>query len=116
MSQSISVRDGWPSAGIFLAPAAWAVNTQLNYAIVPWVCAHGSNIVPAIAIVSALAALASGVPSWRAWSAGQGASEGLHGRRPRRFVAGLGVLLALLFSTVILLQGAAGLVLQGCER
>ena len=35
---------------------------------------------------------------------------------PRGMIAGVGVLAALLFSLVIVLQGAAGLIIQGCQR
>jgi hypothetical protein len=117
MSRSLSIGDGWPSAGVFLAPFAWALNTQLTYAIVPWVCLRGPNIVPAIAMLNALIALAGGFLSWRARSArAEDASSDPHGGRPHRFVAGMGMLMAVLFAAVILLQGAAGLVFQGCER
>jgi hypothetical protein len=117
MSRSTSIIDSWPSAGIFLGPAAWVLNTQLSYAIVPWVCAHGSNIVPAAAIVGALIALAGCFLSWRAWTAQESGPSGERdGGRPHRFVAGMGTLMGVLFAAVILLQGVAGLVFQGCER
>lgn len=117
MSRSAPLRDGVPSAGVFLAPAAWALNTQINYAIVPWVCAHGMNIVPAVALVNAVVALSGGVLSWRAWSVrAEGSSDDPRAGRPHRLVAGLGALMAVLFAAVILLQGTAGLVFQGCER
>jgi hypothetical protein len=117
MNLGASIRDGWPSAGVFLAPAAWALNTQLNYAIVPWVCHYGMNIVPVVALVNAAIALIGGFLSFRAWSAREnGSSDDPRGGRPHRLVAGLGALMAVLFAAVILLQGAAGLVFQGCER
>jgi hypothetical protein len=36
--------------------------------------------------------------------------------RPASFLALLSMLIALLFAAVILMQGAAGLILTGCER
>jgi hypothetical protein len=117
MSGRALLRDGLPSAGVFAAPAAWALNTQLNYAIVPWVCAQGMNIVPALAVANAIIAMAGGFLSWRAWSVrAEGSSDDPNAGRPHRLVAGLGALMAVLFAAVILLQGVAGLVFQGCER
>jgi peptidoglycan biosynthesis protein MviN/MurJ (putative lipid II flippase) len=117
MSRSTPIREGWPSAGVFLAPVAWALNTQLNYALVPWVCHHGINIVPAIAVANALLALVGGFLSWRGLSTrAEGRRESPHGGRPHYLVAVLGMSMAALFAAVILLQGAAGLFLQGCER
>jgi hypothetical protein len=36
--------------------------------------------------------------------------------KARKFLAALGIMTAVLFTVVILVQGAAGLVLDGCER
>jgi hypothetical protein len=57
--------------------------------------------------------------SWRVWNgAAVEASEMGAGvmEAPRPFLAGLSVLIGVLFAVVILTQGAAGLVLNGCER
>jgi hypothetical protein len=98
-----------PWAGQLSGPAAWAINTQLGYALVPWSCAHGINLIPWVALIAALLAAAGGLVSWRVWR-DQAASDNA------RFVAVVGLLLAALFALVILMQGAAGLVFQGCER
>ena len=54
---------GVPSAGIYAGPAAWLIDTQANYALVPWVCATQIQIIPVVAIplaaVSLLAAFLS---------------------------------------------------------
>ena len=119
MVSRIGTSAAAPWAGLAAGPGAWAASTQANYALVPWVCAHHSNLVPVIAAVLALVALAGAFISWRSWN-----SEAVEvidveasvAPRPRPFLAGIGVFLGILFALVILTQGAAGLVLNGCER
>lgn len=108
---------GIPWAGLASGPAAWVVATPLHYALAPWVCAHGPAVlmVPAVALVLLLVALGGGLLSWRAWRATP-APAGEEGGRPHHFLAALGMLAAGLFALVIALQGAAGLVFDGCER
>jgi hypothetical protein len=112
------LRTGIPSAGIFAGPAAWLLNTQTNYALVPWICAHQMPLVPAIAVVMALFSLSGGFISWRAYDRAavtpQPDSSGAG--RPHRFTAMVGIGISMLFALVILTQGAAALVLHGCER
>ncbi|WP_046863619.1 hypothetical protein [Microvirga massiliensis] len=112
------VERGLPSAGIYAGPAAWLIDTQANYALVPWVCAHQVRLVPVVALVMLLVSLSGGFLSWRAWSAAGSAPEAhpSAGGRPHRFVAAVGIAAALLFGLVIILQGTAGLVFHGCER
>jgi hypothetical protein len=98
-----------PTAGLFAGPAAWFLSTQVNYALTPWVCAHQVRIVPAVALALAAVSLAGGFLSWRAHRSA-GASPA------NRFLAAIGIMMALLFAAVILVQGAAGLVFHGCER
>ena len=108
-----------PWAGLWAGPGAWAVSTQLNYAITPWVCAHKIPLVPIFALVLAAVALAGAFLSWRAWdSPAADATEVRAGllESPPQLLAVGGVLLGLLFALVILVHGAAGLVLNGCER
>jgi hypothetical protein len=111
------LRRGWPSAGLFLGPAGWGLNTQLGYAAVPWACGNGINIIPVIAAVAMLPALYGAWLSWRAfgpesWTA----PENPQGGRPHHLLAGVGVLVGLLFALTILTQAAAAFVLHGCER
>lgn len=107
-----------PWAGLLTGAGAWAINQQLNYTLAPWMCGAGFRAVPWISLACALLALAGGAVSARCWL-GRGDSarkviedDGL----PSLFLAGIGMSAALLFTLVILLQGAAGLVLTGCER
>ena len=109
---------GLPSAGIYAGPAAWLISTQANYALVPWVCASQIRIIPVVAIVMAAMSLLGGFLSWRGYAAAAPTPlpDSTGGGRPHRFVALMGIAIALLFTTIILLHGAAGLVFHGCER
>jgi hypothetical protein len=109
---------GVPSAGVYAGPVAWLVDTQTNYALVPWVCAHQVPLVPVVALLMAVVSLFGGFLSWRGYveSAPTPLPDSSGGGRPHRFVALVGLATALLFTVVILLQGAAGLVFHGCER
>lgn len=113
-----SLRTGIPSAGIFLGPLAWLVDTQLNYALVPWICAHQVRLVPVVALAAALVSLAGGFLSWRAFRLSPITPEpdSTGAGRPHRFTALMGMAIATLFTVVIILHGVAGLVFHGCER
>jgi hypothetical protein len=112
------ISRGLPSAGIYAGPGAWLVSTQVNYAAVPWVCAHQVPLIPIVAIVMAVLSLFGGFLSWRGYAAAAPTPlpDSTGGGRPHRFVALMGIAIALLFTVVILIHGAAGLVFHGCER
>jgi hypothetical protein len=118
MEMAARMRNGVPSAGLYAGPLAWMANTQANYSLVPWVCASKVQLVPVVALVLALVSLVGAYLSWRAWRTSP-ATPGVDdsaSARPHRLIAGVGVLMSVLFCLVILLQGAAGFVFQGCER
>lgn len=112
------ISRGVPSAGIYAGPGAWLIDTQANYALVPWICAHQIQLVPVVAVVMAGLSLAGGFLSWRGYASAAPTPlpDSSGGGRPRRFLALIGVAMALLFTVVILAHGAAGLVFHGCER
>lgn len=118
MVRRLIPRDGaW--AGLALGPGAWAVGTQLHYALTPWICAHKVNLVPLAALVLAAVSLLGAFLSWRVWNGAaveESEANAAVLEAPRPFLAGVSVLLGVLFALVILAQGAAGLVLNGCER
>lgn len=111
----MSARD-LPWAGLAAGPAAWAVATQLQFAIAPWTCAKGGAhlIVPGVALLLAAVAVVGGILSWRSWRALPALPLEVGGR-PRHFLAALGTVAAMLFALAILMQGAGGLVFSGCE-
>jgi hypothetical protein len=112
------LEKGWPPAGLFVSPAAWAISTEFNFAIAQWNCATQLPLVPTSALVLALISLAAGWLSWRAWRGGP-QLDGLEdstAAAPHRLLSGLGIGSATLFTLVIAIQGIASLFLSGCER
>jgi len=109
---------GVPSAGIYAGPTAWLIDTQFNYAAVPWVCAHQVPLIPIFAGVMAALRLFGGFLFWRGYatSAPTPLPDSTGAGRPHRFLALMGIAIALLFTAIILLHGAAAFVFHGCER
>ena len=112
------ISRGLPSAGIYAGPIAWLTDTQFNYAAVPWVCAHQVPLIPVFAFAMAAVSLVGGFLSWLAYAsvAPTPTPDSTGAGRPHRFLALMGIAIALLFTVVILLHGVAGLVFHGCER
>ena len=112
------ISRGLPSAGIYAGPVAWLIDTQVNYAAVPWVCAHQVPLIPIFALAMAAISLLGGFLSWRAYANATPTPlpDSTGAGRPHRFLALMGIAIALLFTIVILLHGAAGIVFHGCER
>ena len=100
-------------AGLLSGPGAWALSTQLNYALVPWDCPRQLGVVPWTALLLVLFALGGGALSWRALRRPDIVARP---ERTARFIALLGIWAALLFALIVALQGSAGLVFTGCER
>jgi hypothetical protein len=110
------LQRGLPSAGLYAGPLAWFISTQGNYALVPWVCANKSPAIPVLAAALVALCLVGGFLSWRAFASAGSAPDVTGAGRPHRFVAAVGVMMALLFALVIGVQGVAGVVFSGCER
>ena len=112
------IARGLPSAGLYAGPLAWFVSTQGNYALVPWMCANKVPVVPIFAAVLVAITLFSGFLSWRAFATASSAPQAdvTGAGRPHRFVAAIGIMMAVLFALVIAVQGIAGVMFNGCER
>ena len=93
-------------SGLVIGPAAWAVSTQLNFALASWACRKGAHPIPVVALVLAIIALMGAFTSARARPA-----EG-----SLKFMAAIGALLSVLTAVIILLHGTAALILSACER
>jgi hypothetical protein len=105
------------SAGIWIGAFAWAVSTQLNYSLVPWVCASGVPIIPWIGAGLAVLALVGVFLSWRAFArrAQRLETETPAAGTPHEMLALISIGSGILFAVIIALQGVAPLFLTGCE-
>ncbi|PBB52535.1 hypothetical protein CK223_29290 [Mesorhizobium loti] len=111
-----ALRSGTSWGGLLSGPLAWAVSTQLNYAVVEWQCARRIPVIPFIALVLAIMSLVGGALSWRARQQGGASFKPERTRGTEAFVANLSILTAVLFALVIIMQGAASLILDECVR
>ncbi len=100
--------------GLSVAPAVWIVNTQLGQ-ILPYLdCQHQTAYSAMASFAGAVAACATAVISWRA--AQRMSISEPSPRTELSFVGSMSALSALLFAFTLLMQGAASLVLSGCQR
>lgn len=108
-------RMSW--AGLWVGAAAWALNQQTNYALVPLVCDDRVFVSSGIAAALMLISLSGGLISFRAARMPADA-EWLEssGGLPRQFVAWIGVGAGLVFALVIANQLIATLIVDGCFR
>jgi hypothetical protein len=111
-----ALRLGTSWGGLLSGPLAWAISTQLNYALVHWQCNRQVQLVLPVALLLAVFSLLGGALSWRAKRQGGAAFKPERTRDTERFVADLGMLAALLFALVIIMQGSAALILDECLR
>jgi hypothetical protein len=103
------------SAGFFLAPAAWALHQQTSYMLVPVSCGQRAMILLLVTAGAAILALLGGYTAYTGWRALPEKAEDRH-LRVRRFLAGLSLLFTAIFLFAILLQAAAMLILNSCQR
>jgi hypothetical protein len=111
-----ALRAGISWSGLLSGPLAWAVSTQLNYALVDWQCRTRIPVIPVAALLLALFALAGGAVSWQAWREGGGAAAARQEGDTELFMAILGMLAAALFALIVIMQGVASFILDGCIR
>lgn len=95
-------------AGIAAGPFAWFLDQQVTYALAPSACAGWRWAIPLVGALCALLALAGAAVSWRA--------HGSADSNDRRFVAAVGMGIALLFLITVAGQTMAVFVFTGCER
>jgi hypothetical protein len=96
-----------PWAGCVLGPACWLVNTELGQVLPHAEC--GAALRPSI-LSGFLGAALSVLGAWLSWRAAR-QREG-----QARFIGRVGAMAGLVVAFALLLQGAAALVLSGCER
>jgi hypothetical protein len=104
--------------GLLLAPAAFLLNLEVAYALVPTACADGSRLlVHVVHAVCLLLAAVGALTAWRMWRAtGETWPGGAGGRLSRsRFMSGVGLLLSLFILMVIVAQWIPSFVLSPCQ-
>jgi hypothetical protein len=94
------------------------LNLLAGYSLVPWICAHQIRLVPLVAGITVCLAMAGGFLSLQAYrkAAVTPDPDRSGAGRPHRFMAFVGMAIAVLFAIGILVQGAAGFMFHGCER
>jgi len=110
------IRDLW--SGLLLAPAAFLLNLEVAYALVPTACASSTRLlVHAVHAVCLLLAAVGAMIAWRRWRlTGETWPGGEGGRLSRsRFMSGLGLLLSLFILLVIMAQWIPSFVLSPCQ-
>jgi cytochrome c biogenesis factor len=110
------IRALW--AGLLLAPTAFLLNLELAYAVVPHACSSQNrlpvHLVHLVCLVIALVGGAFALRSWRYCGETWPGEEGGPVSRSR-FMAGLGLLLSVLFALVIVAQWIPSFVLNPCQ-
>ena len=104
--------------GLLLAPAAFLLNLELAYAVVPKACSSASQLpMHLVHLICFALALLGVVTAWRMWRAGGEIWPGGAGGRVARsrFMAGVGLLTSLLFALVIVAQWIPSFVLGPCQ-
>ena len=105
-------------SGLLLAPAAFLLNLEVAYALVPTACSTGARLlVHSVHLACLFLAAAGALIAWRSWrQTGETWPGGAGGRLSRsRFMAGVGLLLSLFIVMVILAQWIPSFVLSPCQ-
>jgi hypothetical protein len=105
-------------AGVFVGPAAWALNLEINYSLVKWACASDTPQLLPLLSAAALTMVAGGFAlSWQCWTRLRGGADPDGARVVDRsyFLAVTGIGLNALFALVILTTGALHFIVSPCE-
>jgi hypothetical protein len=101
-------------AGLAVGGTMWAISTQLGQILPYSDCVTHSHMSALVAFGGLVLSGLAGLWSWRS---ARGASLDMAGPSSAgHFIASLSGLAGLLFAYALALQGAATLVLSGCER
>lgn len=105
-------------AGLAAGPAAWAINTQLDYAVAPLDCSVRVAVLLPSAVFFLLVAVAGAWWSWRFLSRAEITEDWSQpaGGRPHLFLGIVGFAAGILFALVLANQIAAIALVDGCLR
>lgn len=104
--------------GLLVPPAAFLLNLEVAYALVPKACAAGTILIVHLVHLLCLSlSLVGGLVAWRTWRTVGVVWPGEEGDKVARsrFLAGSGVLGSALFALVILAQWLPTFVLSPCQ-
>lgn len=105
--------------GLVGAPAIWAIQLQIGYAVAPLACGDTKThlILHALTVVCVLLSGLGGYLSWTEWKgAGAGSPEETGGSiaARARFMGALGMAVSATAALTILAQGIASFFFEGC--
>ena len=108
----------WQWTGILGPPIAWLLHFQINYALVPHVCATHNHITLHLTSIFFLAAsIASGVLAWSLLRQPVAPEQAMEVEtmfdRPR-FMAQVGMMMSVLFTLIIISQWIACFMIDPC--
>jgi hypothetical protein len=105
-------------AGVFIGPAAWVLNLEINYSLVKWSCASGNPQVLPLVSAAALALVLCGLGlSWQCFSRLRAHAVPRGGGVVDRsyFLAVAGLWLNALFALLVLTSGSLHFIVGPCE-
>jgi hypothetical protein len=104
--------------GVFIGPATWALNLEINYSLLKWACRSGTPQVLPVISSGALALTVFGlIVSYRAFTQLRARAD-LHGGRifdRSYFLALAGIGLGAFFALLILTAGSLHFIVGPCE-
>ena len=102
--------------GLLAPPLAWFTHLQANYALVPWVCAHGHRSVLVLVSVVAFGVCALGAAAaWTGWPGGTSWRGEPHGVEGAGLLSLLGVMMRLSFALVVIASTIPTVILRPCD-
>ncbi len=111
-----TIRAVW--MGVLVPPAAFLLNLEAAYALVPTACSTGSVLlVHLVHLISLAFVFFAGVVALRVWQRSGATWPGGEGGRigRTRFLSGIGILNSVLFALVILAQWIPSFILDPCQ-
>jgi hypothetical protein len=106
--------------GVLGAPAAWLIQFQLNYTLIPWACPKPwlMTLIRLATLLFLLGVLMATLVCWREWNRLGGTSPPPERERDEvgrtRFLGLLGMMSGALFFLIILGQGIATFMINPC--
>ena len=104
---------------ILAGPFAWAVDHELSYSIVQWVCGGGPKVVLHLISLGCFLICSAGVfAGWTAlaWASSGAREDGSHPDERGRFMAVLGISMSALFALIVVAEAVPRVILDACHQ